>query len=66
MQCKDDIAGLRQGHACKGSIVLAIHSGTRQSLGSECISRVNTPGTVDTFILTDAHIIVYKVDDKHV
>ena len=34
------------------------------SSGSERISRVNNPGTVNTFILTDAHIIVYEVDDK--
>ena len=49
----------------KHSIVLP---GTRQSLldssGSERISRVNTPRPVDTFILTDAHIIVFEVDDK--
>lgn len=54
--------------SCKDSIVLPVQSGTRQSpldsSGSERISRVNTPGTVDTFILTDAHIIVYEIDDK--
>jgi hypothetical protein len=53
---------------CKDSIVLPVRSSTRQSLlnssGSERISRVNTPRTVDTFILTDAHIIVYEIDDK--
>ena len=55
-------------HACKDSIVFPLQSGTRQSLldssGSERISRVNTPRPVDTFILTDAHIIIYEVDDK--
>ena len=54
--------------SCNDSIVLPLQSGTRQSLagssGSERISSVNTPGTVDTFILTDAHIIVYEIDDK--
>ena len=54
--------------SCKDSIVLPLQSGTRQSLldssGSELISRVNTPRPVDAFILTDAHIIVYEVDDK--
>ena len=45
-----------------------LQSGTRQSLvdssGSKRISRVNTPRTVDTIILTDAHIIVYELE-KH-
>ena len=55
--------------SCQDTIVLPVQSGdTRLSLvdspGSEGISRVNTPRTVDTFILTDAHIIVYEVDDK--
>ena len=54
--------------SCEDSIVLPVQSGTRQSLvdssGSEHIPCVNTPRTLDTFILTDAHIIVYEVDDK--
>ena len=54
--------------SCKDSIVLPVQSGTRQppvdSPSSDRISHVNTPRTVDTFILTDAHIIVYEVDDK--
>ena len=53
---------------CKDSVVLPVRSGIRQSLldssGSERNSRVNTPRTVDTFILTDVHIIVYEMDDK--
>ena len=60
MQCKDDIAA--RGHAsCKNSILLSVQSGTHKSLGSEGISRVNTSGIIDIFILTDAHIIVYEV-----
>ena len=51
--------------SCKDSIVFP---GTRQSHvdspGSERISRVNNPRTVDTFILTDVHVVVYEVDDK--
>lgn len=34
------------------------------SSGSERISLVNTPRTVDTIILTYGHIIVYEIEDK--
>jgi hypothetical protein len=54
--------------SCKDSFVLPVQRGTRQSLlatsGSERATRLNTPKPVDTFILTDAHIIVYEVDPK--
>jgi hypothetical protein len=54
--------------SCEHSIVLPVQPGPRQSnlesSGSERISRVNTPRPVDTYILTEAHIIVYEVDDK--
>ena len=40
---------------------LPVQSGTRQSLGSERTSRVNTRGTV---VLTDSYIIVHEADDK--
>lgn len=53
---------------CKDLIALPVQSGTRQSLvdspSAEHISPVNTPRADDTFILTDAHIVVYEVDDK--
>ena len=54
--------------SCKDSVVLPVQSSTRKSLlglsGSERVSRLNTPIPIDTFILTDAHIIVYEVDSK--
>ena len=56
--------------SCKNSIVRPVQCGStgRQSVldssGSERISCVNTPRPVDTFILTDIHIIVYEIDNK--
>ena len=54
--------------SCKDSIVLPVQSSTRQSYldcsGSERVSLVDASRTVDTLILTDAHIAVYEIDDK--
>ena len=54
--------------SCKDSIAFPVQSAARKSLvdspppGSKHIHY--TPRTVNTFILTDAHIVVYEVDDK--
>lgn len=54
----DAIASLCQNHRLLSLV-------TRQFVldcsGSKRMSRVNTSRPVDTFILTDAHIVVYEV-----